>query len=202
MTQPTLVGFAGRKRSGKNAAADALPRNYQRVAFADPIRAALLALDPIVDVDVDVSASGYGEAAVDCEPIRLSVIITALGWERAKDSYSEVRRLLQNYGTEGVRRLDPDFWVRVAGAQIEARRSEGLPVAVTDVRFPNEVDAIVNAGGTVFRIARPGYVLPTTAADVHPSETALDGIPLPTITNDGTIAQFQVEVRRRVAARA
>jgi len=55
---------------------------------------------------------------------------------------------------------------------------------VTDVRFPNEVEAIKKAGGTVIRIDRINNPHPTSN---HISETALDHLPFPTIINHGTI---------------
>lgn len=43
---------------------------------------------------------------------------------------------------------------------------------ITDVRFPNEFDAIKAKGGLIVRVNRPGY---DTSMVAHPSETALDG---------------------------
>ena len=43
---------------------------------------------------------------------------------------------------------------------------------ITDVRFPNEFDAIKAKGGLMVRVNRPGY---DTSMVAHPSETALDG---------------------------
>jgi len=41
---------------------------------------------------------------------------------------------------------------------------------ITDTRFPNEAQAIKNAGGIIIRVDRPGF----SAINAHPSETALD----------------------------
>jgi hypothetical protein len=41
---------------------------------------------------------------------------------------------------------------------------------ITDTRFPNEAQAIKDAGGIVIRVDRPGV----SAINAHPSETALD----------------------------
>lgn len=43
-------------------------------------------------------------------------------------------------------------------------------MVVTDVRFPNEADAIRDAGGVLIRLVRPS----AGQGDAHPSETALD----------------------------
>ena len=158
-----IIGLIGKKRSGKDTFAAVLveKHEYTRVAFADPLREALLRMDPYVDADL----LEHGEV----QPYRLSEVIEVLGWERAKDEVPEVRRLLQTFGTDAIRTLDADFWVRAAVASAEAVQG---PVVVTDVRFPNEADAIRNMGGLLVRITRPGY-----DGDGHPTETALDGYP-------------------------
>lgn len=106
------------------------------------------------------------------------------------DSYQRspaTRSALQWHGTDLRRAEDRDYWARRA---IEAARSElsspDVDLAVfTDVRFPNEVDAIKDAGGVVVRLfvspetrdarllARDGHLPPPGASD-HPSETALN----------------------------
>jgi len=161
MTTP-LLGLIGRKRSGKDTFAAMLP-GYRRVAFADPLRAAALALDPIV---------GRPSIPGDLHPdrdLRLAEVVEALGWERAKDCVPEVRRTLQRLGTDAIRAIDDGFWVRAAMDYAEPML-DWCPVVLTDCRFPNEADAIQQRGGYVVRILRPG----PASTDTHPSETALD----------------------------
>jgi hypothetical protein len=165
-----LIGLTGRKRSGKDSFAARLvaEHGYTRLAFADALREAALALDPIV--------VGFHE-------IRLSgVLARDGGWEAAKE-LPEVRRTLQNYGV-AIREIDPEFWVRVV-----ANRAAEIagPVVVTDVRFPNEADWIDAAEGFLVRIERPG--LPDD--DTHVSEHALDDRwPDFRIVNDGSLAEL------------
>ncbi|QPX62356.1 deoxynucleoside monophosphate kinase [Arthrobacter phage Tbone] len=169
MTTPVpLIGLIGKKRTGKDTFADKLVRDhgYTRVALADPLREAALALDPIMGTfPLNV------EGIVRTREWRLSDVIEELGWEKAKDYIPEVRRTLQRLGTESIRSLDDQFWIRTAFQRIDALRAEGKPVVVTDVRYPNEADAISDATGYLVRIVRD---LPDDG-DAHASEKAMDG---------------------------
>jgi len=175
MTNPApLIGLIGRKRSGKDAFAATLVehRGYARVAFADPLRELALAIDPLVG-----PAPLPGDAVARHR--RLSDVIDAIGWEAAKDCVPEVRSTaLQNLG-QAVRGVDSYFWVDQAMESVRRLRGvpvspySGAPVVVTDVRMPNEANAIREAGGKLIRIVRPGF----ESADDHVTETALDGYP-------------------------
>ena len=88
-----------------------------------------------------------------------------------------VREFLQRLGTDGLRTgLHENTWVNALMADYEGTydldtdRTTYPNWIITDTRFPNEAEAIKNAGGIVIRIDRPGV----TAVNAHPSETALD----------------------------
>jgi hypothetical protein len=88
-----------------------------------------------------------------------------------------VREFLQRLGTDGLRTgLHENTWVNALMADYEGTydldtdRTTYPNWIITDTRFPNEAQAIKNAGGIVIRIDRPGV----TAVNAHPSETALD----------------------------
>ena len=169
----THVGLTGRARTGKDTAAAALVAvGWQRVGFADLLRDVAYAVDPTVSLGDD----GHG---------RLSVVVDQIGWEQAKD-YDDVRRFLQRLGTEGVRNhLGTHVWVDAAMARATT------PTVFTDVRFPNEAQAIRDAGGIVVRLTRP-----TAGAVVgHSSEQAMDTWPADaTICNDGTPAELHAKM--------
>lgn len=168
MTTPApLIGLIGKKRTGKDTFAAKLVRDlgYERVALADPLREAALALDPIVG-----TFPLQSEGITRVREWRLSDVVETLGWERAKDYVPEVRRTLQRFGTESIRAIDDRFWINAAFARIDALRAEGTPVVVTDVRYPNEADAIRDATGYLVRIVRD---LPDDG-DAHASEKAMD----------------------------
>jgi hypothetical protein len=163
VTRPILIGLAGKARAGKDSVAAHLIARYgfARYAFADALRDAALALDPIIDNTIEwIDGSGT------LRFLRLSEVVEADGWEAAKE-HPEVRRTLQHYGV-AIREIEPDFWVRTA---MREAAKEPRPVVVTDVRFPNEVDAIREAGGVVVRVVRPG-----ANGNGHISETAIDHI--------------------------
>lgn len=145
-----LIGLAGYARSGKDTVASMLG-DYERKAFADPIRESLMALNPLLTPTE-----------------HLADVVKRQGWDEAKVNYPEVRRLMQVLGTEVGRRLiDPNIWVHLALRGI--RPSDD--VVFTDVRFQNEAIAIRNMGGQVWRVNRPGI----EAVNSHSSETAMDG---------------------------
>jgi hypothetical protein len=92
-----------------------------------------------------------------------------------------VRELLQKLGTDAIRNgLHPNAWVNAAMAgykpSVVGYDANGSPVPelprwiFTDCRFPNEAQAIKDAGGFVIRVDRPGV----GPVNDHPSETALD----------------------------
>lgn len=141
-----LIGLCGYAGCGKDTAAQVLIQeyNFQRVAFADPIKQALLALDPLVP---DADGKHY---------VRLSEFKCDRSWAEVKE-YPEVRRLMQIMGTEVGRNLfDPDIWVKLADNKIESTLSVGDTV-VTDVRFPNEARLIKKHGGFLVRVNRPQF---------------------------------------------
>jgi hypothetical protein len=168
MNNTPLVGLIGKKRTGKDTFAAVLveKHGYERVALADPLREAALALDPIMG-----TFPLLHEGLTRVREWRLSEVIDSIGWEKAKDYCPEVRRTLQRLGTESIRSLDDQFWIRTAFARIDALREAGTPVVVTDVRYPNEAEAIRKAGGYLARIVRD---LPDDG-DSHASEKAMDG---------------------------
>ena len=141
-----LIGLCGYAGVGKDTAAQVLLEElrFQRIAFADPIKGALLALDPLVP------GTGPGEF------LRLSEFAEGRDWSEIKE-YPEVRRLMQIMGTEVGRNLfDPEIWVRLAERKLESTLSVG-DVVITDVRFPNEARLIRGYGGVLVRIDRPGF---------------------------------------------
>ncbi|MEU0674503.1 hypothetical protein ABZ330_16720 [Streptomyces sp. NPDC006172] len=178
-----IIGLSGYSRAGKDTAAQALvDRGWRRAGYADKLRDFLYALDPLIP-------GHYGAGT-----LRLRKLVDATGWEYAKVTYPEVRALLQRAGTEAGRKvLGANVWVDAL-----FREHEDAPaLVVSDVRFPNEAQAVSDRGGILIRVDRPG-VGPKRSANgqVHESEVALDDWPFDhRLVNDGSAT----DLRRKLA---
>ncbi|MFG2292047.1 hypothetical protein [Streptomyces sp. NPDC048603] len=139
------IGLIGRARVGKDTVGHWLCENrgYERVAFADPLKAAALRVDPVI---------GYSHIGGD---IRVSHVLETIGWEGIKDRYPEGRRILQELGAS-IRGIDPEIWLRAGLARTdEVNRTTGRPAVITDVRYPNEAESLRRAGFHLIYIHRP-----------------------------------------------
>lgn len=79
------------------------------------------------------------------------------------------REFMQHFGSDVCRKVYQPIWVKSCLNKIK-REDSGLAI-IADVRFPNEVKAIEDAGGIVVRLTRSIY------EDSHASEVALDNYP-------------------------
>jgi hypothetical protein len=150
-----VLGLSGWARSGKDSVAEFLEKEYgyTKASFAKPMKDALVILNPMIDV--------FENRA------NLAGCVDKLGWDYLKDASTEIRPLLQRMGTEvGREMFGEDFWVDHALSSIP----DGAKVVFSDVRYPNEADAVRKLGGQVWRIERDGY----GPANDHTSEHALN----------------------------
>jgi hypothetical protein len=169
-----MVGLCGYATAGKDAAAQALVAcQWQRIAFADAVREALLELDPLV-------MPGH----------KLSELLYRCDFQEAK-RHAEVRRLLQRLGTEAGRNIHGnDCWVKIAERKMEATTAS---VVFTDVRFASEVEFIRQQRGRLIWIERPG-VGPVNA---HVSDAGLSALKAQAdacILNDGTLEELHAKL--------
>lgn len=153
-----LVGLIGKAGSGKDTVGARLVAHhgYERAAFADALRAVLLDVNPLL--------STYSGRP------RLAALVDDVGWDTAKNN-REVRRLLQALGVAIREHVAQDVWVEVVMRTVDSH--PGVPYVITDVRFPNEADAIRARGGILVRIERPDAP-GLGSRSLHVSETALD----------------------------
>lgn len=182
---PNVLGLTGYARSGKDSIAAILKdvAGYERVALADPLREMALAIDPLVATTAHYSLRPTTK--------RLSDLVARQGWETAK-AFPDVRRLLQRLGTEGGRAFfGQDCWVDLWAARARDVLADGGRVVCTDVRFPNEAEAVRELGGTIWRVQRLGV---ETLND-HSSESGIDAIePDLAIMNDRTLDDLTASV--------
>tara|TARA_E500000331_G_scaffold206374_1_gene197935 strand:- start:1684 stop:2223 length:540 start_codon:yes stop_codon:yes gene_type:complete len=173
-----LVGLGCRAQVGKDTAAAGL--GFRRLAFADSVRALAGRIDPYVN--------DFG--------LRLSDAVERLGWDGAKVEVDEVRRLLQELGGGARELIGTDIWVHPVMVYAQDLMLIGESVVITDVRYPNEADAIQSAGGTLIRIDRPDV----PRLD-HPTENALDDYDFDhVIDNSGSVEELCDAVRAIVGS--
>jgi ABC-type oligopeptide transport system ATPase subunit len=123
------------------------------------------------------------------------------------DGAMTVRTLLQRLGTEAMRdNLHENVWVNALFADYIDKHEMSTwghePLfpnwIITDMRFPNEMDAVYKREGCTIRVVRD-YALrggPEDPKNIHPSETALDDSHFDyEIINDGTIEDLIEKVR-------
>lgn len=181
-----ILGLSGYARSGKDEAAKVLVDEFgfTRVAFADKLREMLYALNPLLGFENHDHFS----------PIFVQDAINEYAWSGYKDTEygDEIRRLLQRLGTEAGRQtMWDDIWVDAAFSTM----TRNGKYVITDARYPNEAQAIRDAGGQIWRIERLGV----GPANGHASEVGLDDWKFNiTIHNDGTLEEFKDKVRTRI----
>lgn len=162
-----ILAFCGYAGAGKDAAAALV--GWPVRAWAEPVYAAALALDPWL------STAGCS----------LATLVLRRGWEKAKRTYPEVREFLQRVGVEAGRNIHgDDCWVKLTDLT--------GPVSIVGTRFVNEIQAVWRAKGSVVWVTRPGI----EAANDHASEHQLgphcaDYV----LRNDGTLEDLAESVQ-------
>jgi hypothetical protein len=169
-----LIGLCGAAGSGKNTVADLLP--FAQIAFADPLYECVSTI------------TGLPVAKLKDRDVKENVI-PWLG--------KSPRQLLQTLGTEwGRGTVHPEIWIRIA-MERAANHMTHNGVVITDVRFDNEAQAIIDAGGEVWRVTRPGWRCLADDAAAHQSEAGVsDRLIARTIANSGSL----YDLREQLAA--
>ena len=139
-----IVGFVGLIGAGKDTAADYLVNFYgfRRDSFANTLKDAVSAVfgwDRVLLEGRTKEAREWREHRDEWWSNRLGMNITP-------------RWILQYWGTDVCRvAFHDDIWI----ASLENKmRKTSDNIVISDVRFPNEITAIHNAGGIVIRIKR------------------------------------------------
>ena len=172
-----IIGFAGRKRSGKTCIAKMLQQeeNAIIITIADYLKFLCCELMNMSYEELNLKKdNGYTfDVIPDNRWFELIENKTHIGIENIKKEIenkhiTNIRQLLQVIGTDVIRKYDEDWHVKQLVNTLENYSDDKLLV-VDDVRFPNEKDAILKCGGEVFFIIRPNV----TSVSNHISEKSL-----------------------------
>lgn len=171
-----IIGLAGRARSGKDTTAqficDAV--QAQQISFAQPLRDGLKAMFNLRD-------EHFSEALKE-RPL------PHVGGKSP-------RTLMQTLGTEwGREMISRGLWTELAmhrAKSLLVDPSQVNAVVISDVRFDEEAAAILESGGVVIEVVRPGA--PKVAK--HSSEMGVNEVYIDhTLVNDGTLSDLQRKV--------
>lgn len=204
-----IIGFVGFIGSGKDTAADYLVNfhGFRRDSFANTLKDAVAAVfgwDRVLLEGRTKEAREWREQVDEWWANRLGIPELTPRW------------ILQRWGTEVCRKgFHDDIWI--ASVENKMRKTTDN-IVISDVRFPNEIKAIHNAGGLVVRIKRGAepewyedavnmnagrsnmsWLMSKTRMEslgIHASETAWVGGDIDhVVTNDGTIDELFTQIR-------
>lgn len=96
------------------------------------------------------------------------------------------REFLQYFGTEVGRNIDKDLWIKAL--MYSYGRDKESHWIIPDVRFPNEADAIRNAGGVLWKIERDG-----SGAGNHISEKLIDDIKVDVVIENNLDMKYYIK---------
>ena len=140
-----IIGICGFQGSGKDTIADYLQNihGFERDSFASTLKDAVAA---IFGWDRELLEGRTKESRAWRETVDS-------WWATRLDMPNLTPRLvLQKWGTEVARKSwHDDIWIASLEHKLVNAHND---VVITDVRFPNEIRAIRNAGGIVIRVVR------------------------------------------------
>ena len=155
-----IIAFAGRKQSGKTSACEFAANVYSQTIQKNS--AIYNFADPLKKMCIDILGLTYEQCYGSDES--KNEYVDCLWPDGAKPMTA--REVMQYVGTNIFRKMQRNVW---ADATIRKIQDESLPLAlIADCRFPNEVEAIKNAGGLVIKLNRNLH------NSSHESEIALD----------------------------
>lgn len=181
-----IIGITGKAQSGKDTAC----RIVQLINTVDYDCACsegegekyiLDNVDNILPITCMWEKHAFADKLKECASIILGVPRFMFESGEFKESFTSLplsnkegepmtnREFLQYFGTEVGRSIDKDLWIKAL--MYSYGRDKESHWIVPDVRFPNEADAIRNAGGVLWKIERDG-----SGAGNHISEKLIDDI--------------------------
>jgi hypothetical protein len=140
-----IIGIAGFQGSGKDTIADYLQNIYgfKRDSFAATLKDAVAC---VFGWDRELLEGRTTESRAWREQVDP-------WWSKRLDMPDLTPRLvLQQWGTEVARKSwHDDTWIASLENKLNRAHND---IVITDVRFPNEIQAVRNAGGIVIRVVR------------------------------------------------
>ncbi len=173
-----LIGLSGHMRSGKDTVAIILKEyGYVRFSFGDHVRRELAEwwkYKPLHDTVIPDKIKHTLYLIQSEERIREAIF--------QKPTTPEITEALQWWGIYR-RWANPFHWLSMVWADMVNHQGGSGRAVISDVRMPNEMDAIQRKGGEVWRIQREPIVCPFAS---HVTEYALDNYDFDAIIRNNT----------------
>lgn len=204
-----IIALGGRMGSGKNTVGDIIEKlcltnngpKFEQKSFAGKLKqiASLLTGIPVEDFEDQEFKKSYLGAewgTVELNPLNSIPVFENIEFNHLMS----VREFLQKLGTDAMRdNLHTNVWCNALFSEYRGpKMSEYNPSnwIITDMRFPNEMEAVKERKGITIRVVRPVEKSKTTAR-LHPSETSLDKAKFDyEIINDAGILELIKKVRQ------
>tara|TARA_A100001388_G_C28697331_1_gene464360 strand:- start:56 stop:643 length:588 start_codon:yes stop_codon:yes gene_type:complete len=184
-----IIGFLGRKRSGKDTAANYFIKNHNflRYAFGDPVKEVARAMFNFNDEQLYGSLKEELDSEWNISPRKAFQVI---GTDFAQYSiYKSIPELIEKVPMR-------HFWVKrfESWYKKEIEKDKNTCVVISDVRFQHEIDAIKKLNGKVIKILSNRQ-----ESDSHLSENEIDKISEKQIDycieNNDTIDNFHFKLK-------
>lgn len=170
-----IIAFSGRKQSGKSTSGEYVVEllkkfkpdcTYKIYSLADPLKQKVcmdilgLTYEQCYGTDEDKNTM----SKIMWDDLPLNNIDTEKN--NRSNIFLTAREVMEIFGTKFFRRLLGDVWIN---ALLKEIKKDNVDYAIiVDVRFPNEVEGILEERGIVIRLMYDPY------HSLSPSETALD----------------------------
>jgi len=156
----SIIAFAGRKQSGKSTLCTQVVNFIYDLEQLEDTAAIYNFADPLKNICMDILGLSFEQCHGTDDQKNELVNCYKDG------NQMTARQVLQTVGTEFFRSIQHNVWADATIRRIQ--QDNPLVALIGDCRFPNEVEAIKKAGGTVIKLTRNLY------NSDHSSETALD----------------------------
>jgi hypothetical protein len=198
-----IIGITGKAQSGKDTAC----RIVQLINTVDYDCACLEGegekyildnVDNILPITCMWEKHAFADKLKECASIILGVPRFMFESGEFKESFTSLplsnkegepmtnREFLQYFGTEVGRSIDKNLWIKAL--MYSYGRDKESHWIIPDVRFPNEADAIRNAGGVLWKIEREG-----SGAGNHISEKLIDDIMVDIIIENNLDMKYYIK---------
>lgn len=173
-----LIGIHGHAGVGKDTLAKSLENNFDcvKLAFAGKLKEACDVLFGI--------RHWYYEEYPSFKNLPLDF------WGKSP------REIWQLFGTEAMRKtFGDDIWLKIM--EVELRQYPNKNIVISDCRFKNEVEFILEKGGYIIHLTRNGFSGKVGVPE-HESEREFilpKGKNIITIDNSGTIEELEAKVK-------